>query len=261
MLEKDLTPLDNDFITVWSRYLKGGNYSDIKSDIWRLARLGQVNAMQVWYDHNTIGTDGVIDANVKFYEEETDLHSLYLLGQYEKNQPDQCFKYMTLAREYREIENKLSYGKGFMLENLQRKPQIWAEIYNQQFAIYYIGAINAGFDDLEEEENPLVMQSLCEIMNSISGWFFADPDKSELIEKISALSNIAVRDLSKAFSKVRGRTVEEKAKKSPQLAFQLAKCIKYFHSKHNALVEEADKIIDSLASRELEFKPAWQSER
>ena len=95
----------------------------------------------------------------------------------------------------------------------------------------------------------------------MADWLYEDSDKNELVQKCCALSDIAVRDMCKEFGILQGQTIEDKTLEDPQLAFQLAKCIKFFHSNHKSLVEQADIIIDCLANRELEFKPAWQIER
>ena len=47
MLEKNLNELDNDFITLWSKYLTTGNLN--LDTLTRLAELGQVNAIQEYY--------------------------------------------------------------------------------------------------------------------------------------------------------------------------------------------------------------------
>lgn len=49
MIEKDFNKLDDDFITLWSRFFLTYNYDEIKIDIERLAENGQINAIAMYY--------------------------------------------------------------------------------------------------------------------------------------------------------------------------------------------------------------------
>lgn len=49
MLEYDFNELDNDFITLWSKYILWNDTSSIIKPLERLAEMGQINAIQSWY--------------------------------------------------------------------------------------------------------------------------------------------------------------------------------------------------------------------
>ena len=49
MLEYDFNELDNDFISLWSKYLLTNDTSKIMKNITKLAELGQINAIQSYY--------------------------------------------------------------------------------------------------------------------------------------------------------------------------------------------------------------------
>ncbi len=49
MLEYDFNKLDNDFITLWSKYILWNDASSIIKPLERLAEKGQINAIQSWY--------------------------------------------------------------------------------------------------------------------------------------------------------------------------------------------------------------------
>ena len=49
MLEYDFNELDNDFITLWSKFLLTNDKKAIIDGIEALAELGQINAVQSWY--------------------------------------------------------------------------------------------------------------------------------------------------------------------------------------------------------------------
>lgn len=51
MLEHDFNELDNDFITIYAKILLNGPDKQALEDLERLAELGQINAIQKWYEH------------------------------------------------------------------------------------------------------------------------------------------------------------------------------------------------------------------
>ncbi len=62
MIETNFNDLDDDFITLWSRYFLTNNYNEIKSDIIRLAEKGQINAIAMYYgflDKNEIENEKI----------------------------------------------------------------------------------------------------------------------------------------------------------------------------------------------------------
>ena len=65
MIEKNVTQLDQDFITVWSKYfLNDFDDSDIQEEIKLLAEQGQLNAIHSWYLANKIGDNYTIDNQI-----------------------------------------------------------------------------------------------------------------------------------------------------------------------------------------------------
>lgn len=71
MLEANFTELDNDFITLWSKFILTQDYMLIKNDLEKLAELGQVNAVQSYYlfleqgDKTNKLIDDIVDNNFK----------------------------------------------------------------------------------------------------------------------------------------------------------------------------------------------------
>ena len=49
MIEYDFNELDNDFITLWSKFLLTNDKKAIIDGIEALAEMGQINAVQSWY--------------------------------------------------------------------------------------------------------------------------------------------------------------------------------------------------------------------
>ena len=65
MLEYNFNALDNDFITLWSKKLVGGEDYTIFKDLTKLAELGQINAIQCWYlIAGEMDRDKIIDKKV-----------------------------------------------------------------------------------------------------------------------------------------------------------------------------------------------------
>jgi len=67
MLEYDFNELDNDFITIWSKYFLTNDKTAIKEYVEALAELGQINAVQSWYLISGGKENKNINAIVKSY--------------------------------------------------------------------------------------------------------------------------------------------------------------------------------------------------
>lgn len=81
MLEYEFSDLDNDFITLWSKYIVTKDLSLIVNDLQKLARLGQINAVQSWYLFKQKGDDKVIDSIVSGYTGGS-YNELFAIGNY-----------------------------------------------------------------------------------------------------------------------------------------------------------------------------------
>lgn len=65
MLEKDVSQLDQDFITLWSDYfLNDFDYKNIKEEIRILAEKGHPKAIHAWYLFSNHGDNYIIDNNI-----------------------------------------------------------------------------------------------------------------------------------------------------------------------------------------------------
>ena len=67
MLEYDFNELDNDFVTIWSKFLLTEDKAAIVNEIEALAELGQINAVQSWYLVRQGRPNKIIDEIVSNY--------------------------------------------------------------------------------------------------------------------------------------------------------------------------------------------------
>lgn len=90
MIEKEVSQLDQDFITVWSKYILLDKNSidenvlhEIKKELEKLARLGQINAIQSYYIFNPPG-DKIIDSYVQdlMLKDNLNFNELWAIGNY-----------------------------------------------------------------------------------------------------------------------------------------------------------------------------------
>lgn len=67
MLEYDFNELDNDFVTIWSKFLLTEDKAAIVNEIEALAELGQINAVQSWFLVRQGRPNKIIDEIVSNY--------------------------------------------------------------------------------------------------------------------------------------------------------------------------------------------------
>ena len=166
MIEKNVTQLDQDFITIWSYYVLCGINNDrveqkVNIDITKLAELGQINAIQSYYLFNQPGNNKVIDEQVLDLEYKFELNfneKLALANYYESLERTQQDK----QDLYNEIKSKIDakdYDRSFAY--LQEKLKDYKSF--QYFKSAYLDARS----EYEKTKNPLVGQRAIEMKNGI----------------------------------------------------------------------------------------------
>ena len=166
MIEKEVSQLDQDFITIWSYYvLCGINNNHVEQkvniDITKLAEQGQINAIQSYYLFNQPGNNKVIDEQVLDLEYKLELNfneKLALANYYESLERTQQDK----QDLYNEIKSKIDakeYDRSFGY--LQEKLKEYKSF--QYFKDAYLDAKS----EYEKTQNPLVGQRAIEMKNGI----------------------------------------------------------------------------------------------
>lgn len=159
MLEENFTPLDDDFITLWSKYIVSNeNYHEISCELEKLAELGQINAIQSWYLFNKPGVNDMIDKNCKGLG--SDSNSLWAKANYE------WLAFNEWIEDYETLTKKVNY-QGEFFEAIKEKPLIPAGVINQtEYVRKVFQAIRAGETEYQETQNPLTLQRYLEMVAS-----------------------------------------------------------------------------------------------
>ncbi|MDE6583518.1 MAG: hypothetical protein K2K31_02590, partial [Clostridia bacterium] len=184
MIEKDFTELDNDFITVWSKFILSSKKQlrSIKHDIERLAELGQVNAVQSYYLFlkQDDKSNEIIDKIVEGY-------------------PDTDFNYLQAkTNKLMKEENYEEYCKQFY--NAERDALITGRpnkikdiILNSRSFKLLCDTKKKCFEQYKQTNDPLILESFFEISLGSTPW----PIKEE--RKIFKMYNIIRKQLLAKF--------------------------------------------------------------
>jgi len=220
MLEYNFTELDNDFITLWSRYILT---DDMKCEIKvlkELAEKGQINAIQSWYLFREIGDSPKIDAIVEGYKGDS-YNEMFAKSNY-------AYADEVKFKEYEELMKKMEKA----YEDWQRYDgeedyrcfaKTRSEIYDHSMCANVINAINLSHSNARTTNNYLVFER----MNEMKAWYaniapaISQSELDELNDDIQKLNKTIIKELYKQYKKLiaQGKTVSD----NPQLGFALGK--------------------------------------
>ena len=213
MLENDFGELDNDFITLWSRFLLSANF-EIFKQIEKLAELGQINAVQSYYHKNSRGVNNTIDKIVESYNG-TDFNELLAMSN--ANVRNEYIEKQLFPNSEAELIEEFCVLESINEINDLRKSAIKA--------VYFWKAIARAEQLFETRFCPLVGERLVEMNNSIKhSDYSTDRKNNNLLHrlKIKKISKNVRKMLMESFKSYNGnirKFVEEK----PQEAFALGK--------------------------------------
>ena len=204
MIEKNVTQLDQDFITVWCKYIlldKNSTdlnaLSEIKKELEKLARLGQVNAIQSYYLFNPPG-DSTIDSYVQDYilKENPNFNELWAIG-----------NYFRALEDFRNEDRKMLetyFGLVYFDENLDYQSEkypklceIKEEIMKYNSMVYRDKAVEEAKFQAKTYGNLLVKQRWVEMNTAQSAWIL-DPKTYTRSETKDAIAELR-KNLLKAY--------------------------------------------------------------
>lgn len=161
MIEKDVSQLDQDFITIWSYYilyLKSGMDGLTERTITSLAEQGQINAIQSYYLFNEPGNNTVIDNHVLTLEYKSGLHfneKFAIYNYYESHDKSQNNK----KQLYEEIEARMKAKKWFD----DSFYKLLNEVKTYKSFRYFKAAVEDAGYEYDKTKNPLVGQRTLEM--------------------------------------------------------------------------------------------------
>ena len=204
MLEKEVSQLDQDFITVWSRYILLDKNSidvnalhEIKKELEKLARLGQINAIQSYYLFNPPG-DKIIDSYVQdlMLKDDLSFNELWAIGNYYRALED--FR----GEDRKDLETY--FGLIYFDETLdyqsEKYPKLCEtkeEIMKYPSMIYRNKAVEEAKFEANRYGNLLVKQRWVEMNLAQSAWIL-DPRAYTLPETRAFIADLS-NDLLKAY--------------------------------------------------------------
>ncbi len=136
MLEYDFNELDNDFITLWSKYIMTGGDMRLCKDIEQLAELGQINAIQSWY---LIKGKDVQNETIDNY-----------VNEFEKHNGPSANELLAIAHRYYSQENERAYkyfsdrATGIMGGQFESNSN---PLYGQRYYELYIPALEIDYNE------------------------------------------------------------------------------------------------------------------
>ena len=196
MLEKNVTQLDQDFITVWCRYiLLDKNSTDvnalreIEKELEKLARLGQINAIQSYYLFNPPG-DKIIDSYVQdlMLKDNLNFNELWAIGNYYRALED----FRNEDRKMLETYFGLVYFDETLDYQSEKYPKLCEtkeEIMKYTSMIYRNKAVEEAKFQAKTYGNLLVKQRWVELNLAQSAWIL-DPRAYTLPETMAFITHL-----------------------------------------------------------------------
>ena len=161
MIEKNVSQLDQDFITIWSYYilyLESGMDGLTERTITSLAEQGQINAIQSYYLFNEPFNNTVIDDHVLTLENKSGLHfneKFAIHSYYESQEKSQTNK----KQLYEEIESRMKANDCFD----ESFDELLEEVKKYKSYKYLEAAYDDALYECNKTKNPLVGQRALEM--------------------------------------------------------------------------------------------------
>lgn len=116
MLEYNFNNYDNDFITIWCRYLVTKDENFVLPSIEELAEKGQINALQAWYNFKQPGDNCKIDSILNSYNggNFNELIAMANYHYYDENIHE-------IINEFNEAHKKAMYYSNLQIESEYKK--------------------------------------------------------------------------------------------------------------------------------------------
>ena len=258
MLEYDFNKLDNDFITLWSKYILWNDASSIIKPLERLAEKGQINAIQSWYlikkqEEKNEKIDAIVDG---YYG--TSFNEALAIA---------CREYDKSKLELKELRKQIAYydelGYNFAKEYLNETQIFLADDKNK----YYIER-----DRLIEEYRNTEYAKLLTIAADLTEQACKNAKTISVFERLFeiyaanplVLDNDRISEKTIVELKKRARSVINNKKASEEdktrLKFILGKNILFFSKKEKGQSEGTD-IMFELSKRPLSIDKEIEREK
>ena len=218
MLEYEFTDLDNDFITLWSKYIVTKDSSIIINDLQKLARLGQINAVQSWYLFKESGDDKAIDSIVSGYTGGS-YNELFAIGNYNttiRQNKDKHNNLMDDLRYFAERQDIRDYElEEKAREVIKNSPCVYPFYNAKESALYQAKTLNDYTIFQRANEMLLVYAKHIPLIS----W------QNEAIKEVISNCKVIRKKLLKKYNDCLKQNPKFTVNDNPQLCYALAKSI------------------------------------
>ena len=257
MLEYSFNELDNDFITVWSKYLLTGDKKLVMDEIKGLAELGQINAIQAWYYFNKLGDNETIDKIVDTMGDS--YNEVYVRARIGAKNPLQVEEHNRLLT-YVDEEHYVSGFRTGYYELTERAEACRKEVRELSFIDDYYSAISRAFQIGRRTNDVLVLETANEMYSELSNKIGIDSYERDMWKKIKKINSEIISHISKSYKKEKKENPEFNPLNNPRVCFAYVKAILLFNEKHKEK-DNAIKILKELAAREYSCDLAFKSKK
>ena len=254
-MKKELTQLDNDFITVWSYYLLTDSLSGKGVAIKQLAKMGQPNAIQAWYQFNDIGTCPAIDKKLAELEQrDSSFEVVYASACREKADRDQQLAFRSLIKRMSKVISDYNETCQITKEQFDQEVQsIKTAIENIPFVAKQTEATALALSTAKKSGDLIEKERANELYFSQAPYCLTDKQRDSLRQKVEKNNKNIVAQLYLKIEENLSTDKSWNATNDPELTFTFAKAIKLFKefNKSPRLDNIATKILGTLSQREL----------
>ena len=246
MLEYEFSELDNDFITLWSKYITTQDSNLIIGDLQKLARLGQVNAVQSWYLFKEKGDDKIIDSIVSGYTGGS-YNELFAMGNFNRTDSQQKDKHDEMMDELRYIVERDDTTNNDVEEYaskvIKKSPCINPFYQAKEQALHQASTL----------EDCVIFQRANEMLLTYARYVPLVAWQNQVCKEVLSNCKVIRKNLIKRYNACLKKNPNFSVNDDPQLCYALAKSIIFLSD--NISTSKRDKelgifLIKQLANRE-----------
>ena len=230
MLEYQFTELDNDYITLWSRNFYSDYHCNFEQELETLAEMGQINAIQKWYQLHFVGDNQVIDKIAQSLDNAEDFNEVYAKGLY-------LFKTPEIQKQYYSLRSGIGYclyaakgnkDRGVASEYSADALKLSAEIMGLAPVKLYDRAYNIALDWGKAGKNGVMFERANEILDTIATYHPLPKQQMKLQSQTLGFNKKIRRVLWDEYAALVKQNPEHTFADSPVLSFYLAKSYQCF---------------------------------
>lgn len=225
MLEYEFSELDNDFITLWSKYITTQDSNLIIGDLQKLARLGQVNAVQSWYLFKEKGDDKIIDSIVSGYTGGS-YNELFAMGNFNRTDTQQKDKHDEMMDELRYIVERDDTTNNDVEEYaskvIKKSPCINPFYQAKEQALHQASTL----------EDYVIFQRANEMLLTYARYVPLVAWQNQVCKEVLSNCKVIRKNLIKRYNACLKKNPNFSVNDDPQLCYALAKSIVFFSRRY-----------------------------